>query len=72
MTEEELIAQYYACDDTAFRTLEEQYRPQLSNYFKRHTGDLVTADDLTAAVFEKLVMSKGKPTTEPPRQGETT
>lgn len=61
MTEEALLTQYYAGDDTAFEALMAIYRPQLNRYFLQCTGDPATAEDLTQEVQCNVVKTKGNP-----------
>ena len=61
MTDEELIAQYYACSQEALEELRKRYEKQLYRFFERATGNRDIAQDLTQEVLIKILMMKGTP-----------
>mgnify|MGYP001079602099 CR=1 FL=1 len=56
--DEQLILDYYACDDAAFEELERRYRGMLFGFFRRLSADEDVAADLTQETLLKVVNSK--------------
>ncbi len=59
MSDEELMAEFQAGDDSAFERLYERYRRPIYQYVYRRIGNPGRAEELTQEVFLGLVRSRG-------------
>jgi RNA polymerase sigma factor (sigma-70 family) len=58
VSDDQLILNYYACDDNAFERLYKRYRGKLYGSFLGLSGDPSVADDLTQETLLKVVNTK--------------
>jgi RNA polymerase sigma-70 factor (ECF subfamily) len=58
VSDDQLILNYYACDDNAFEQLYKRYRRRLYGFFLGLSGDPSVADDLTQETLLKVVNTK--------------
>jgi len=56
--DQQLILDYYACDENAFEQLYKRYRGKLYGFFLGLSGDPSVADDLTQETLLKVVNTK--------------
>jgi RNA polymerase sigma-70 factor (ECF subfamily) len=58
MTDEQLIARYYGCDNSAFAQLYQRYYSQVFAFMLAQVRDCHTAEDLAEEVFVRVVQGK--------------